>query len=102
MQNAYRTVQRLEGHHLVIDLPNDFPETGTAEIIVLPLDPTAPHSRRSMTSRRYDHTVFARYCPKGENTLHLETELDDVYAEWLLNLQKRFKQTLAITEEVNP
>ena len=40
MQNAYRTVQRLEGRHLVIDLPSDFPETGTAEIIVLPLDPT--------------------------------------------------------------
>ena len=40
MQNAYRTVKRLEGHHLVIDLPIDFPKTGDAKIIILPLDST--------------------------------------------------------------
>jgi hypothetical protein len=39
MQSAYRTVQQLEGHHLIIDLPSDFPKTGAAEIIILPLDP---------------------------------------------------------------
>ena len=38
MQTAYRIVKRLESRHLVIDLPADFPETGEAEIIVLPLD----------------------------------------------------------------
>ena len=39
MQSAYRTVKRLEGHHLVIDLPNDFPKTGEAEVmIILSLD----------------------------------------------------------------
>ncbi len=40
MQNAYRTVQRLEGRHLVINLPIDFPKSGDAEIIILPLDST--------------------------------------------------------------
>jgi hypothetical protein len=38
MQNAYRTVKRLEGDHLLIDLPSDFPKTGDAEVIILPLD----------------------------------------------------------------
>jgi len=38
MQSAYRPVKRLEGHHLVIDLPTDFPETGDAEVIILSLD----------------------------------------------------------------
>jgi hypothetical protein len=38
MQSAYRTVKRLEGHHLVIDLPTDFPKTGHAEVIILSLD----------------------------------------------------------------
>lgn len=39
MQSAYRTMQQLEGHHLIIDVPSDFPKTGAAEIIILPLDP---------------------------------------------------------------
>lgn len=38
MQNVYRIMQPLKGRHLVIDLPSDFPETGVAEIIILPLD----------------------------------------------------------------
>jgi hypothetical protein len=40
MQRSYRTMQQLKGHHIMIDLPADFPENCTAEIAVLPLNPT--------------------------------------------------------------
>jgi len=40
MQKAYRTMQQLKDHHLMIDLPADFPENCVAEIAVLPLNPT--------------------------------------------------------------
>ena len=42
MQTAYRITQPLQGHHVTIELPADFPECSAVDIIVLAQSQEAP------------------------------------------------------------
>lgn len=75
MQTAYRIVKRLQSRHLVIDLPADFPETGEAEIIVLPLD-TADEAAGRLLMREW--LAYAWGCAPDFPDRPEQPPLDDV------------------------
>ena len=75
MQTAYRIVKRLESRHLVIDLPADFPETGEAEIIVLPLD-TADEAAGRLLMREWLARAWG--CAPDFPDLPEQPPLDDI------------------------